>query len=99
MNRRGFLKSIGKVVVGCAIVPGVAKAKGASQCTCPAPYRTAVSGKPVEHYDYCGAANPEFTSPSAQMMSSVYIINFGSDKFAVHPKGIDIRKILKEQEL
>ncbi len=27
MNRRGFLKSIGKVVVGCAIVPSVAKIK------------------------------------------------------------------------
>ncbi len=27
MNRRGFLKSIGKVVAGCAIVPSVATAK------------------------------------------------------------------------
>ena len=29
MNRRGFLKSIGKVVVGCAVVPSVAKAEAA----------------------------------------------------------------------
>ena len=27
MNRRGFLKSIGKVIAGCAVVPSVAKAK------------------------------------------------------------------------
>ena len=26
MNRRGFLKSIGKVVAGCAVVPSAAKA-------------------------------------------------------------------------
>ena len=48
---------------------------GSGKCDCPAPYKAAVSGRPVEHFDYCKARKKEVNFP--------FVMDWGKDKYKI----------------
>lgn len=95
MNRRQFLKSTGKVVVGLAVVPSVAKANPIEEISKLDPTATTrivpmtateVMARRDEYYERLRQEvvemfrpAPEFISPSAQMQKALKEQNFPKD--------------------